>query len=105
MKALAAPWVTAVWAVLAAMASSCASVDRPPVACVAKVNTAALKAMGQTGPLGQVQIWGDPVSMGPNHLRVDAKVFSGGVYYVDVMVDPHCNVFSVSTTLESNGQP
>ena len=62
------------------------------------------EAMGQTA-LGQTQIWGDPVDIGPHHLRVDAKVFGGGDYYVDVMIDPHCDVRSVSTTLELNGPP
>lgn len=61
--------------------------------------------MGQTGPLGQIEIWGDPVVMGRDHLRVDAKVFGGGAYYVDVMIDPHCDVRSVSTTLKMSGPP
>ncbi len=105
MKALInPPCVTLVWAVLAATAPSCATAEPPPPACVAKVNAAALRAMGQTA-LGQTQIWGDPVDIGPHHLRVDAKVFGGGDYYVDVMIDPHCDVRSVSTTLELNGPP
>ncbi len=97
--------VTVVSAVLGAMTPCVADVGRRPVDCSAKVNAAALKAMGQTGPHGQMQIWGDPVAFGPNLLRVEVDVFGGGEYDVDVTIDSACNVFSVTTRLESNGPP
>src|SRR5271165_6144754 len=48
-----------------------AGIARKPVDCVASVDAAALKAMERTGPLGQMNIYGDPVVLGPNHMRVD----------------------------------
>ncbi len=75
-----------------------AGVARKPADCVAIVDAAALKAMNGTGPLGQTYVSGDPVHMGPNHLRVD---INDGEYAVDVNVDRACNVLSVSTTREA----
>ncbi|RBP04162.1 hypothetical protein DFR50_14035 [Roseiarcus fermentans] len=92
-------------AVLGAMAPCDAGVGRTPGGCVAVVNAAALKAMGQTGPLGQMQIWGDPVVFGPNLVRVNVDVFGGGEYDVDVVIGAGCNVLSVTTRLASNGPP
>jgi hypothetical protein len=57
--------------------------------------------MQRTGPLGQLYIHGDPVSLGPNHVRVEVGEFPGGEYEVDVNVGRNCNVLSVSTELES----
>lgn len=91
--------------VLAAMTPSAATVGRRPVDCVSVVNTAALTAMGQIGPLGQMQIWGDPVAFGPTLMRVEVQVFGGGDYDVDVTIDHPCKVISVTTRLESNGPP
>jgi hypothetical protein len=69
--------------------------------CIASANAAALKAMERSGPLGQIYIHGDPVSLGPNHLRVDVGEFPGGEYEVDVNIDRSCRVLSVSTREES----
>lgn len=99
------PCATAVSVVLAVMTPCAASVGRRPVDCVSVVNTAALTAMGRTGPLGQMQIWGDPVAFGPNLLRVEVQVFGGGDYDVDVTIGPPCKVLSATTRLESNGPP
>lgn len=65
-----------------------------PADCAAVADEAALKAMNGTGVLGQTYVSGDPVHMGPNHLRVD---INDGEYAVDVNVDRACNVLSVST--------
>ncbi len=92
-------------AVLGAMTPCGAGVGRRPADCVAVVNAAALKAMGQTGPLGQMQIWGDPVAFGPNLFRVEVDVFGGGEYDVDVTIAPRCIPLSVTTRLASNGPP
>ncbi len=102
---IATPCVTALSAVLAAMTPCAAALGRKPIDCVGVVNAAALRAMGQTGPLGQMQIWGDPVAFGPNLLRVAVQVFGGGDYDVDVTIDAPCIVRSVTTRLESNGPP
>ena len=72
-----------------------------PVDCVASVDAAALKAMERTGPLGQIYVHGDPVSLGPNHLRVEVGEFPGGEYEVDVNIDSNCRVLSASTREES----
>ncbi|MGO9419180.1 hypothetical protein [Roseiarcus sp.] len=82
---------------------------KPPVTaskdnCVASVDSAALKAMERTGPLGQIYVHGDPVSLGPNHLRVEVDEFPGGVYDVDVNIDRNCHVLSVSTEQETPEQ-
>jgi len=84
-------------------ASKTADGVRRPIDCAASVNAAALKAMERTGPLGQVQIHGNPVSLGPNHLRVEVGGFPGGEYEVDVNIDRSCRVLSVSTEEESRG--
>jgi hypothetical protein len=84
-------------------ASEVAVVDgaEKPADCVASVDAAALKAMERTGPLGQIYIHGDPVSLGPNHLRVEVGEFPGGEYEVDVNIGPNCRVLSASTREES----
>jgi hypothetical protein len=72
-----------------------------PIDCVSSIDAAALKAMERTGPLGQIYIHGDPVRLGPNHLRVEVGEFPGGEYEVDVNIDANCRVFSASTREES----
>jgi len=84
-----------------AVATSKTAVADGPVNCVSSVDAAALKAMQQTGPLGQIYIHGDPISLGPNHLRVEVGEFPGGEYEVDVNIDGSCRVLSVSTREES----
>ena len=47
---------------------------------------------------------GDPVVMGPNHLRIDVDAFNAQ-YAVDVIIGKGCRVLSVSTNLETNPSP
>ena len=81
-----------------------ALLGKKPVNCVAIVNAAALKAVTGTSAFGQMSVYGDPVVMGPNHLRVDVKAFNA-IYAADVIIDRNCNVLSVSTDLETNPSP
>jgi len=78
-----------------------------PFDCTAVLNATALRAMGQTGPLGQMQIYGDPMAFGPNLRRVGVDVFGGGggQYDVDITIDDDCHVLSVTPRLASNGPP
>ena len=99
------PIAAAVAALLGAMTPCAADTVRRPVDCETIVNAAALKAMGQTGPLGQMQIWGAPVAFGPNLRRVEVDVFGGGEYDVDVTIGRDCKVLSATTRLNSNGPP
>ena len=64
--------------------------------CKAILDQAALRAVGRTGPLGQMQIYGDPVAFGPNLRRVEVHGF-GSDYNVDLTIDGSCNVLSVTT--------
>ncbi len=105
VRPIATRCVTTILAIMAAVTPCLAGVGRRPTDCVSLVNSAALKAMGQTGPLGQMQIWGDPVAFGPTLRRVEVQVFGAGDYDVDVTIDPPCKVLSVTTRLESNGPP
>ena len=73
-----------------------------PVDCAAVLNAAALRAVGQTVPVGQLQIFGDPMSFGPYRKRVQVDVFGGGGEYdVDLAIDDDCHVLSVTTRLNS----
>lgn len=76
-------------------------------ACVARVNTAALRAMNRTNPLGQMQIYGPPTVFNPHLLRVEVNVIGARteIYAVDLAIDDACNVLSASTRLESNEWP
>lgn len=76
-----------------------------PADCVAVVDAAALRAVGQTDPVGQIAVSGDPVRFGPNRLRVDVDEFPGGERAVDIKIDRDCNVLSVTTTIESDDPP
>jgi len=67
-----------------------------PSDCSARIDAAALKALGQSGPLGQMQIWGDPAAFGPNLRRVAVEVFGEGEYDVDVTLGQDCRVQSVT---------
>jgi hypothetical protein len=73
----------------------------PP--CAAAANEAALKGVGRTNPLGQMQIYGNPFAIAPNVMRVEVDVFGpqNPVYTVDVAIDSACRVQSVSTRLVS----
>ena len=111
---IAPPCVTAVSAVLGLAACSAPGVARRPleavagrpIDCAAILDAAALRAMGQTGPLGPMQVFGDPVAFGPNLRRVEIDVFGGGGQYdVDLTIDGDCNVLAVTTRLASNGPP
>jgi hypothetical protein len=70
---------------------------RNPGACNAILNAAALTAMGQIGPLGQMQIFGDPTSFSPTEKRVEVDVPGGGQFVVDLTIDANCHVLSVTT--------
>lgn len=99
-------WAGAVVSTLLAAATpSAAGVGARPADCVSRIDAAALRAMGRTGPLGQLQIWGAPVAFGPNLRRVEVDVFGGGEYDVDVMIDRNCKALSETTRLNSNGPP
>ena len=89
---------------LAGNSTVVAVVAKKPVDCVAIVDAAALQAMNGTGQVGQMSVYGDPVSMGPGHLRVDVHVFDV-LYAVDVIIDQSCRVLSVSTDRETNPPP
>ena len=106
-SALSVPTLIATGALLllGATAPCIADVGRRPVDCAAIVSAAGLKAVGQTGPIGQMQIWGDPVAFGPNLRRVEVGVFGSGEYDVDVTINSHCNVISATTRLETSGPP
>ena len=75
--------------------------------CIARVNAAALQAMNRTGPLGQMQIFGDPAVFDPHLLRVTVRVFGARteIYAVDLTIDDACRVLSASTRLETNDWP
>ncbi len=102
---IAAQIVTVISALLGGTGACAAKDVARPVDCAALVDAAALRAMGQTGPLGQMQIWGAPVAFGPNLRRVEVDVFGGGEYDVDVTIDRNCEVLSATTRLNSNGPP
>jgi hypothetical protein len=72
--------------------------------CVDIVNAAALQAMNRLGQVEQMSVYGDPVPLGPRHLRVDVHVFDV-LYAVDINIDQKCRVLSVSTDRESNPPP
>ncbi len=73
-------------------------------ACADRVNKAALRAMGQTGPLSQMQLTSLPFAFSPDLTRVEVRV-GGQIYAVDVMVDKACNVVGATTRLDTNGPP
>jgi hypothetical protein len=75
--------------------------------CVARVNKAALQAMNRTNPLGQMQIFGSPISFGPHLKRVEIDVYGARteMYAVDVTIDNACNILAASTRLETNAWP
>jgi hypothetical protein len=63
-----------------------------------------LQAMNRLGQVEQMSVYGDPVPLGPRHLRVDVHVFDV-LYAVDINIDQKCRVLSVSTDRESNPPP
>ena len=99
--------VTLVAAVLIVAAFSCASASQIAPDCAAKLNKAALRAMQQTKPLGQVQISSSPISFGPQLKRIEVGVYGARteMYAVDLTIDGACNVLGASTRLETNEWP
>ncbi len=81
-----------------------AFIGRNPSNCVGIVNAAALRAVSGTSAFGQMSVWGDPVVMGADHLRIDVDAFNAQ-YAVDVIIGKGCRVLSVSTNLETNPSP
>jgi len=78
-----------------------AAAARRPANCVSIVNAAALKAMTGTTIPGQMTVYGDPVLLSPDTLRVDVDAFDAQ-YAVEVVVDRDCKVLSVSINRETN---
>lgn len=75
--------------------------------CVTRVNKAALEAVNRTGPLGQMQIFGDPAVFDRGLVRVTVNVYGARteIYAVDLVIDDACRVISASTRLDSNDWP
>jgi len=65
-----------------------------PATCTDVVNAAALKAVGQTHPLGQIWSFGSPVNFGRGVWQAQVSVSNGVQFNVNVRVDRKCNVLS-----------
>ena len=73
-----------------------------PATCTDVINAAALKAVGQTGPLGQMQVFGNPVNFGRGLWQAQVSVSNGTQFNVNIRVDHKCNVLSAVPVVTSN---
>ena len=77
-----------------------------PATCTDVINAAALKAVGQTHPLGQIYVFGNPVNFGRGVWQAQVSVSNGTQFNVNIRVDRKCNVRSAVpfvTVNPSNG--
>lgn len=77
-----------------------------PATCTDVINAAALSAVGQTHPLGQIYIFGNPVNFGRGVWQAQVSVSNGTQFNVNIKVDRKCNVLSAVpfvTVNPSNG--
>ena len=65
-----------------------------PATCTDVVNAAALKAVAQTHPLGQIWIFGNPINFGRGVWQAQVSAPDGGQFIVNITVDHKCNVRS-----------
>ena len=73
-----------------------------PATCTDVINAAALKAVGQTRPLGQMQIYGNPVNFGRGVWQAQVSVSNGTQFNVNIRVDRECNVRSAVPVVTVN---
>ena len=73
-----------------------------PATCADVVNAAALKAVGQTHPLGQILVFGSPVNFGRGVWQAQVNVSNGVQFNVNVRVDRNCNVRSAVPYVTEN---
>ena len=69
-----------------------------PATCTDVVNAAALKAVGQTHPLGQIWSFGSPVNFGRGVWQAQVSV----QFNVNIRVDSKCNVRSAVPYITEN---
>ena len=73
-----------------------------PATCADVVNAAALKAVAQTHPLGQILVFGSPVNFGRGVWQAQVNVSNGVQFNVNVRVDRKCNVRSAVPYVTEN---
>jgi hypothetical protein len=81
---------------------SVSGVAATPATCADVVNAAALKAVGQTHPLGQILVFGSPVNFGRGVWQAQVNVSNGVQFNVNVRVDRNCNVRSAVPYVTEN---
>ena len=73
-----------------------------PATCTDVINAAALKAVGQTHPLGQIYVFGSPVNFGRGVWQAQVSVSNGVQFNVNIRVDRKCNVRSAVPYVTEN---
>ena len=73
-----------------------------PATCTDVINAAALKAVGQTHPLGQIYVFGSPVNFGRGVWQAQVSVSNGVQFNVNIRVDSKCNVRSAVPYVTEN---